>query len=300
MFWELRGRTWFAQVPRVLLDHALLSQALLLKNVAFHQERVVGLERMDGGTTHPWQVKTVGHRVRARAVIGADGVFSTVRRILTGRRLPSAAYARCVGCEVRSAPAGREAHIFHRWSGVTGYGWCFPSANGYTFGLGTAGHPRLPLRAALNALHAELRRREILPETHTIARTYGAGVPLQLTRWRAADGVVLCGDAMGAVRQTSGEGIYYAMQTGKAAARTLREEMPPTRRHYAATLQPVLRDLRFWPLTVPVWVVRAVTFLLLLGLRLRIRAGRPARWQWALLRYLSGESPRCRTGHTHD
>jgi geranylgeranyl reductase len=93
------------------------------------------------------------------------------------------------------------------------YGWVFPHGDKASVGMGTE-DGAVDLKKAT----ADLRAMSGLTDCETIRRE-GAPIPLKpLDRWDNGRDVVLAGDAAGVVAPSSGEGIYYAMAGGRAAA----------------------------------------------------------------------------------
>jgi len=93
------------------------------------------------------------------------------------------------------------------------YGWIFPHGEKTSIGMGTAkkGH-------SLRQATSDLRAIAGLESCSTV-RCEGAPIPLRaLKRWDNGRDVVVTGDAAGAVAPSSGEGIYYAMASGRFAA----------------------------------------------------------------------------------
>lgn len=156
--------------------------------------------------------------VRTRFVIGADGALSGVAR----QAIPGADQARYVFAyhEIIRSPAGWRADDASRCDvyydgGLSPdfYSWIFP--HGDTTSVGTGSMVKgFDMRGAV----ARLRERAGLDGVSTL-RTEGAPIPLvPLPRWDNQRDVVLAGDAAGVVAPASGEGIYYAMAGGRAAA----------------------------------------------------------------------------------
>jgi geranylgeranyl reductase len=153
-------------------------------------------------------------RVRARAVIGADGARSRIARDLTKERTP------CVFAyhEIIRSPAdgfdGRRCDVFYQGDlSPDFYAWIFPHGDTASVGVGSA-HKGFSLRGAIKTL----RQRAGLAACETV-RTEGAPIPLRpLKRWDNGRDIVLAGDAAGVVAPASGEGIYYAMLGGREAA----------------------------------------------------------------------------------
>jgi geranylgeranyl reductase len=157
--------------------------------------------------------------VRARVVIGADGANSSVARAAVpgaGRTPFVFAYH-----EIIHSPEGGMAHFDARRCDVyyrgdlspDFYAWVFPHGPTTSVGVGSA-HKGFSLRGAV----ADLRRAARLDAADTVRRE-GAPIPLRpLRRWDKGHDVVLAGDAAGVVAPASGEGIYYAMETGRLAA----------------------------------------------------------------------------------
>ncbi len=188
----------------------------------------VGLRRDGGqGPLLSYRTKDDGQTVtvRARAIIAADGAASAVR----GDAMPEAKRIKQVfACHeiVRSPDAGSSGHFDPRrcdvyYQGVISpdfYGWVFPHGEKTSIGAGTA-VKGFSLRKAI----ARLRRENGLDDS-TIVRREGAPLPLKpLRRWDNGRDVVLAGDAAGAVAPSSGEGIYYAMTSGRESARAVTE-----------------------------------------------------------------------------
>ena len=93
------------------------------------------------------------------------------------------------------------------------YGWVFPHGECTSVGAGSA-VKGFSLRNA-----AKIMRDNARLDDSAIVRTEGAPLPLKpLKRWDNGRDVVLVGDAAGAVAPSSGEGIYYAMSSGRSAA----------------------------------------------------------------------------------
>jgi geranylgeranyl diphosphate/geranylgeranyl-bacteriochlorophyllide a reductase len=158
-------------------------------------------------------------RVRARAVIGADGALSAVARqtIPNSEAMPYVfAYHEIVRSPGGSPVGFDSARCDVYYQGELSpdfYGWVFPHGETTSVGVGSA-HKGFALRRAVGAL------REIagLKGAETI-RCEGAAIPLRpLPRWDNGRDVVLAGDAAGVVAPASGEGIFYAMTGGRLAA----------------------------------------------------------------------------------
>jgi geranylgeranyl reductase family protein len=108
---------------------------------------------------------------------------------------------------------------------MPGYGWVFGMGDGTAnvgFGLldtrraGESDH-RVTLRRWLDTFPAD----EQLGEEHAVTPLRGAGLPMALHRQPAyTRGLLLTGDAAGTVNPFNGEGISYAMETGRMAAET--------------------------------------------------------------------------------
>jgi geranylgeranyl reductase family protein len=108
---------------------------------------------------------------------------------------------------------------------MPGYGWIFGMGDGTAnvgFGLldtRRAGRGDLDHRAVLRRWLATLPAEWQLDEQHAVTPLRGAGLPMALHRGPAyTRGLLLAGDAAGAVNPFNGEGISYAMETGRMAA----------------------------------------------------------------------------------
>jgi geranylgeranyl reductase len=157
--------------------------------------------------------------VRARCVVGADGASSIVARtcVAGARETPYVtAYHEIVAAPMRGHHGYDPARCDVYYQGAVSpdfYGWVFPHGDSVSVGVGTAqdGHS---LRQAV----ARLRAAAGLQDAATIRRE-GAPIPLRpLRRWDDGRNVILAGDAAGVVAPASGEGIYYAMASGRLAA----------------------------------------------------------------------------------
>lgn len=163
-------------------------------------------------------------QVLTRAVIGADGARSEVVR----QALPDVPPPRSVFAyhEILETPAvapqdfdGSRCAVYYRGTvSPDFYGWMFPHGRTISIGTGSANHgfslrqAVTDLRAAAGMTGARVVRRE------------GAPIPLApLARWDNGRDVVVAGDAAGVVAPASGEGIYYAMASGRMAADAVQE-----------------------------------------------------------------------------
>jgi geranylgeranyl reductase len=153
-------------------------------------------------------------RVRARAIIGADGAVSAVgRQCVKGADKLKYVFAYH---EIVRAPANLDdtrCDVFYRGAlSPDFYAWVFP--HGATASIGTGSAKKgFALRPAV----AATREAAGLAGCETIRRE-GAPIPMKpLRRWDNGRDVLLAGDASGVVAPASGEGIYYALLGGRLA-----------------------------------------------------------------------------------
>lgn len=163
--------------------------------------------------------------LEARFVIGADGARSKVAKA----EIPNAEDIPYVIAyhEIISAPDPSSSYKGTRcdviYDGAVSpdfYGWVFPHGDTVSVGMGT-GINGFDLKQAT----ADLRHTNGLTDCKTL-RKEGAPIPLKpLKKWDNDRDVVLAGDAAGVVAPSSGEGIYYAMCSGRMAAQAVSEAL---------------------------------------------------------------------------
>ena len=154
-------------------------------------------------------------RVRARAIIGADGAKSQVaKQCVKGWERVRYVFAYHEIVEVPEGHDGSRCDVYYQGSlSPDFYAWIFPHGKVASIGTGSA-QKGFGLRGAVGAL----RKTAGLDGMRTVRRE-GAPIPLRpMRRWDNGRDVVLAGDAAGVVAPASGEGIYYAMLGGKLAA----------------------------------------------------------------------------------
>ncbi|HEX6210440.1 MAG TPA: NAD(P)/FAD-dependent oxidoreductase [Methylomirabilota bacterium] len=216
---------FYLTLRRTELDAALLARARAEGARVLERARATAIERGPAGVI----VRCVDDRaLSARIVIGADGVNSVVARA-AGLTAESADETLAIDT-MEETPLAELAmtepdtmYVAYGYRGWPGYGYVFPKRDCVDFGVGFllpffkrtlggrpyAHHVRFLEEAAARGI---VRGRS---NPHNFrAYRLPLGGPLPRTH---ADRMLLCGDAGGFVNAYTGEGIYYAMVTGRHA-----------------------------------------------------------------------------------
>lgn len=157
-----------------------------------------------------------GERWEGRLVVGADGARS---RVAAAVRPP---YARrdlgvCQVAEFPGPPEARDRFLadgLEVWYGSPdrGYGWIFPLESGLNVGVGSVARRFPNLRGELSGFLSAAGLPEPTRVTGAVLPLAGRERPAQVGR------VMLAGDALGVADPFTGEGIRYALLSGRLAA----------------------------------------------------------------------------------
>jgi len=204
-----------------LYEHTSVTDAILDSS-----GRVVGVE---GRTTY--DKKPV--RYRAPLVLSCEGVSGKLAQRVGVHRNDS----RPLGVAVRryyTSPRTHDDYLeswLELWAGapnesplLPGYGWIFGMGDGtVNVGLGvlnsSAGFQKTDYRSLLTRWLDNTPEEWGLREPNATAPTRGAALPMGFNRTpHYTEGLLLVGDAGGSVNPFNGEGIPYAMESGRFAA----------------------------------------------------------------------------------
>lgn len=216
--------------PRLDLDHILVQQAVKA-GAALHEattvsdpivdertDRVVGVRTKDGGT------------FRAPLVVAADGVSGRLALALGIARRTD----RPMGVAARryfTSPRTYDDHL-ESWLELRGpkgellpgYGWVFGVGDGTSnIGLGllntTRAFANTDYRVLLDSWLSSLPPEWQFTEEFATGPVRSGALPMGFNRTpHYGRGLLLVGDAGGAVNPFNGEGIAYAMESGQLAA----------------------------------------------------------------------------------
>lgn len=184
-----------------------------------HDDPVVGIEETADGVI----VTTAAATHRARFVVGADGAHSIAARLLNGSRPRRRAYGLEAEVPVDGPDLGIERHAVMEMGGIPGgYGWVFPKARGRSAGIaGFHGRERRP-----KARFAHFTSRQPLLRGLPPAAPSGHPIPVYTPALRVASSRIgLAGDAGHLVDPLFGEGIYYAVWSGRQLGRTIARQL---------------------------------------------------------------------------
>ncbi|MGY1707978.1 geranylgeranyl reductase family protein [Geodermatophilus sp. SYSU D00758] len=219
-----------AELDAQLAAHAVAAGARLHQEVTVtgpvldEAGRVAGVEAAEGPDRAPV-------RWRAALVVSAEGLSGRLGKALGLVRREDRPLGVAVRRYVRS-PRTDDDYLDISFDlsatgpsadSMPGYGWAFGMGDGTSnvgFGLldrrrGTGAEPRAVLRGWLATLPPEWQ----FGEEHAVTPLRGAGLPMALHRQPAyTRGLLLAGDAAGVVNPFNGEGISYALETGRMAA----------------------------------------------------------------------------------
>ncbi|HPM76218.1 MAG TPA: NAD(P)/FAD-dependent oxidoreductase [bacterium] len=237
-------------ISRRILDNAL-RHAAWRAGASLVREPVRELKKRPGGG---WQVNDHA----AAIVVGAGGMNDPLAR-LQGLRLPRTLRGLSVGRFIPGAFAPRIVCRF--FPEAYGYAWLFPRVDHASLGVELHG-TTFDTRRAWELLHRFAA--ENLPDVDVNAgATYGWSAP---TLDEAAfarhvfggDDWLLVGDAAGLVDSTTGEGLSYALASGRLAARSiLLGEAPAYGRRVRALLLPeLIKSARLSPKFYRSWFLR--------------------------------------------
>lgn len=206
-------------VDRAMFDQHLSDLAVRRGNG--HVVRLTGF-RVRQVNSKDGRLELAGNnqRIRTRAVIAADGARSRLARASGLAQRPEVGIALDAELLVSPTCYARFANsaVFSHGRAPGGYAWIFPKAgNRLSCGIGGYGRPanlRRGLQQFLNAHIAASERDALIVRGHPLPPYRGHG-PV------ARGGIYLAGDAASLVDPITGEGIWFALQSGHLAGRVL-------------------------------------------------------------------------------
>jgi geranylgeranyl reductase family protein len=257
-------RTFYANTPlaytvmRDRFDHYLVEQAQAAGAVVLDGEAVTQVTpQPDGAGVH---VATRRRELRARVLVGADGAKGIVARSLglqpatlrwvameyeIGLGAPSTSGVLPPNGSVSPIPLDTLLLDFHSSAADDlAYAWAFPK--GALLSVGAAGGTHA---GGAIKRYAEAYVRQLGLHERNAVRRVGHTLPCRLTPTPLVRGpALLVGDAAGMVEPFTGEGIAYAVKSGRLAAETVGAYLAGRARSLAGYQQridaEVLPDLR--------------------------------------------------------
>jgi geranylgeranyl reductase family protein len=183
----------------------------------------------------------------ARFLVGADGANSRIRTLINQKALQSRPYCihKIFGLEadVRVSRPDQVAMTLAFFQDLPGYFWIFPKKTHVNVGIFS--RARTPLVSVKNL--ADFAGRHLGTDQLTDVTGYPIGVGGErLSQSPGAGRVLLAGDAAGFAEPVFGEGIYFAVKSGRAAAAAVMGALTgkkPAVTAYARTLDGMRLDL---------------------------------------------------------
>lgn len=201
---------------------------------------VRGIERTGSGFT----MRAAGEEIRASWVIGADGANSVVAARLLPERVPAKFIALESEVPYDGGPLQETVLVdVGRYPG--GYAWAFPKGDRVNVGV-MLDFPRgRELHGALEAFIGGIPG--LSAGAIGRGRVAPVAAPLREPARCAAPGVLLAGDAARLADPFLGEGIYYAIRSGRLAADALlagHDGVDAVTRYETAIAEAIWPDLR--------------------------------------------------------
>ena len=213
-------------VPRVALDAAILAGARTAGARLLEGAAVTGIDTAGDRAVLAVRCADGERTLRARLVVGADGSGSSVARIVRGRTPPRDDLIVAVRAyyDGVAGPSDR-CDVYFGGESFPGYAWIFPAGGGVAnVGVGMVVETFPPAPERLDPLLQRLVERDAgmrarLGGARMIGRP--AGWPLSTFDESldvVGERVLLAGDAASLVNPLNGEGIQYALCSGRWAA----------------------------------------------------------------------------------
>ncbi|HCW08096.1 MAG TPA: hypothetical protein DGG95_12110 [Cytophagales bacterium] len=235
-------------ISRQFLDHQIQKMAIE-SGAKLIEEKVISINRKQD----TWQIETTKRSLTARVLVGADGVNSIVRQKTVGsirKENLGLTYGYLV-TGVEDEPTTMKFMVE-----IPGYIWIFPRGNHSSIGIFSNLKFGSELKRILdNFILSYCPQIKIL--SHFAALLPSATDPEFFKKHCVGDDWILVGDAAGHVDPISGEGILYALWSGKLAAQVIGANQLKTydnlwRREYGFHLMERcrLKEKFFDPLTI--------------------------------------------------
>jgi geranylgeranyl reductase family protein len=179
-----------------------------------------------------------GDILESQLVIGADGIWSSIGKYSdTGQHYPN--IGRCLfqecplDCNLLDQYFSEQRffQFYLKFMGIAGTGWVFPKKNSVNIGIGeiqpSASHlTKQPhLKEVYTHFLRVLKEKKLIPPSIQKGTTQGGVLPLRPLKKTFTNRVVLCGDAAGMMNPLTGDGIHYAMSSGRFAAEVCTEAL---------------------------------------------------------------------------
>lgn len=221
-------------VPRRIFDARLVAAAVI-HGAELRRHTVRRIDVRD-------DVVVVDGEVAARAVVGADGAGSVIRRLLGFSPNPQQHLALAIRGYAPALPGARQQHIITSRERWPAYAWSFPigadEPSGSTWdGRANVGYGEVLRGRPLTRQHLLDRLYALLPGVVEVTDLRAHYLPLSTRRPPPGIGrVLLAGDALSLINPFTGEGIFYAVLSGAVAGRAAASGGPQVARRYAAAL----------------------------------------------------------------
>jgi geranylgeranyl reductase family protein len=215
-------------VPRRVFDARLVAAAVAA-GAELRRHAVRRIESRDG-------LVVLDGALAARAVVGADGAGSVVRRALGQPANPDRHLALAIRGYAPATEGPIEQLILTSDSRWPAYAWSFPIGDGRA----NVGYGEVLRGQPLTRSHLLDRLATLLPGLDPAAVTELRAHHLPLSTHRPAPGrgrIVLAGDALSLINPFTGEGIFYALLSGSLAGAAAARSPHAAADRYGAALR---------------------------------------------------------------